>query len=309
MNTSTFSPQNILILGFGEAGKAIATGLCAPDGWRASHSAHSLRAIDPVYGQGVRGEAMRASAASLDIPVSIDYDPSIAYADLVISVVTGEAAVSAAREAKSLLKPRTLYADFNSITGPQTQAVAAEFSSSSIDFVDVAVMGSFIAAGHRTPLLVSGPRCADMCDFAASIGTPATSLSHNIGDASAVKILRSVLMKGIEALSVECLVAARRQGLVDQVLGNIGDVDAIGLAEFIRVLTITHLTHARRRMEEVEKAIQNLDETGVPALMCDAIRRSHQRTVDANLDPAEIAAIDLDRALEILDAQVVNSPR
>jgi hypothetical protein len=112
-------------------------------------------------------------------------------------------------------------------------------------------------------------------------------------------------MKGIEALSVECLVAARRQGLVEQVLDNVGDVDARGFAETLRVLTVSHLTHAKRRMEEVEKAIQNLEETQVPALMSDAVRRSHARTVDAALDAGELAGIDLQTALEILDARVV----
>jgi len=248
---------------------------------------------------------MRARSDGLGVSVSERYTEAVTDPDLVISVVTGEEAAAAAREARPLLRSGALYADFNSITGPQTRAVAEELTPGGIDFVDVAVMGSFLAAGHRTPLLVSGQRSADLCRFADSIGTPARTLSENVGDASAVKILRSVLMKGIEALSVECLVAARRQGLVEQVLDNIGDVDAIGLAEFIRVLTVTHLTHARRRMEEVEKAMQNLEETGVPALMSDAIRRSHQRTVAAELDPAAVAGIDLDQALEILDAQVI----
>lgn len=71
-------------------------------------------------------------------------------------------------------------------------------------------------------------------------------------------------------------------------------------------MAITHLAHAKRRMEEMEKAMQNLDETGVPALMSEAIRRSHQRTVDACLDPAEIADVDLDTAIRILDEQVVD---
>lgn len=305
MNQSPeFSPKSVLLLGFGEAGTAIVTGLCRDQGWRQQDSSRQLRVIDTACLDGVRGDAMQQRAKSLVVPLSARFE-NLADVDLVISVVTGEDAVSAARMARPLLKSETVYADFNSITAGQTRAVAAELTPAGIDFVDVAVMGSFLASGHRTPLLLSGPRARKMAEFSELIGTPARLLSDRIGDASAVKILRSVLMKGIEALSVECLVAAHRQGLVEEVLDNVSDVDDLGFAEFVKVLTVTHLTHAERRMQEVEKAIQNLEETGVPCLMSDAVRRSHQRTVAAGLDPVEVAGIDLDSALELLDSKVI----
>jgi 3-hydroxyisobutyrate dehydrogenase-like beta-hydroxyacid dehydrogenase len=304
--SSTFDPQTVALLGLGEAGSAIARGLCGEGGWREAAPNRQVIAIDIALGEGARGQAMAARAEALELPAVRDYTDALSSADLVISVVTGEDAPVAARMACAWLRPGTIYADFNAITGPQVKAVASELTPAGIDFVDVAVMGSFMAMGHRIPLVLAGPRAGDLADFAEAIGAPAKVLSDGIGDASAVKILRSILMKGIEALSVEFLVAARRQGLVDQVLDNLGDVDALGLAKFVKVMAITHLTHAKRRMEEIEKAMQNLDETGVPALMSEAIRRSHQRTVDAGLDPAEIADVDLDTAIRILDEQVVD---
>lgn len=304
---SDFSPRTVALLGLGEAGSALASGLCMSGGWRDRASDRSVIGIDTALGQGARGAAMAERMKRLSVPAASTYTQILSAADLVISVVTGEDAVAAARMARPWLNRGTLYADFNSITGPQTRAVASELTPSGVDFVDVAVMGSFLANGHRNPLLLSGLRAHDMCAFAESIETPVRVLSAEVGDASAVKILRSILMKGIEALSVECLVAARRQGLTQQLLDNVGDVDAIGFAEFVRVLTVTHLTHAKRRMEEVEKAMENLAETGVPALMSDAIRRSHARTVQAKLPPETVADIDLDRALEILDEQVIGA--
>lgn len=304
--STSFSATTILLLGFGEAGNAIATGLCASDGWRDQDESRRLLVVDTACNTGVRGEAMQRRAQELNVSLSSSYT-DLSDIDLVISVVTGDDAIDAARMARDVLTAGSLYADFNSITGDQTRDVAAQLSGCDIDFVDVAVMGSFHAAGHRTPLLLSGPRAQDLCSFAEAIGTPARVLSGGIGDASAVKILRSVLMKGIEALSVECLVAARQQGLVEHVLDNVGDVDDIGLAQFIRVLTITHLTHAERRMQEVEKAMENLERSGVPTLMSEATRRSHQRTVAAKLDPARLVDIDLDRALEILATEVLPS--
>ena len=306
---SKFAPKTVALLGLGEAGSAIAQGLCGTGGWRAAETGRQVIAIDIALGEGARGAAMTACADALELPAESVYTDALSSADLVISVVTGEDTLAAARMACDWLRPGAIYADFNTITGPQTKAVAAELTPAGIDFVDVAVMGSFMAVGHRTPLLLAGPRAADMGAFAEAIGTPARVLSETIGDASAVKILRSILTKGIEALSVECLVAARRQGLADQVLDNLGDVDAMGLAEFVRVMAITHLTHAKRRMEEMEKAMQNLDETGVAALMSEAIGRFHRRTVEAALDPTEVADIDLDTALRILDEKVVDPAR
>ena len=304
--TQTEWPSTLAIIGFGEAGSAITEGLVAPNGWCDASGGRRLLIVDTAYGEGPRGLAMRSRAERLGVTVHSDYDQALSDAELVISVVTGTEAVAAARMAGPWLPAGALYADYNSITGQETRDVASVFADQDVDFIDVAVMGSFLATGHRTPLLLSGQRCPEFARFAAAIGASARILGDGVGDASAVKILRSVLMKGIEALSIECLVAARRQGLVDAVLDNIGDVDALGLAEFIRVLTISHLIHAERRMEEVEKAIANLHQTGVPSLMSDATLRSHRRTVDAKLDIATIDDFDLHRALELLDRKIIS---
>lgn len=300
-----FTPDDITLLGFGEAGTAIARGLSAH--YQRDKTVR-LAVIDTAYGVGSRGARMVDNSTLNGLVAGREYNERLAQSKLVISVVTGEQATSAATLAKPWLRPGTLYADYNSITGPQTCAVANVFADTDIDFVDVAVMGSFMANGHKAPLLVSGSRAQDMTDWANAVGTPARVLNNTVGDASAVKILRSILMKGLEALSVECLVAAHRQGLVEQVLDNVSDVDNLGFANWLKTLTITHPVHARRRMEEVEKAIENLNETAVPALMSEATRRSHLRTVNVQLDAAQVADLDLESALELLDEHVCRYP-
>ena len=297
--------RTIALLGFGEAGTTIAAGLCTAGGWRDAAAGRRVIAIDIALDAGMRGTAMRAEAGALDIAIERDYTDALSAADLVISVVTGDEARRAAEMARPMLRPGMLYADFNSITGPETRGVADVLTPQGVDFVDVAVMGIFKATGLKTPMLLSGPCAADMTAFAVAIGAPARVLNETIGDASAVKILRSVIAKGLEALSVECLVAARRQGLVAEVLDNLGDIDGMGMAAFVKMLTITHLIHAKRRMEEMEKAAKNLEETGVPALMTNATRLTHRRTVEAGLDPAELVDADLDAALAILDERVI----
>lgn len=297
--------NTIAILGLGEAGSTLADGLCSSNGWRAAQPNRRIIAIDPAIDSDARGKAMADQATRLGIAAEREYGPALNEVDLVISVVTGVEATNAAKSALPHLPPSAVYADFNSITGPQTREVAAALEPAGITFADVAVMGSFMANGIDNPLLLSGPGADRFYGFTQHAGIPARILNDNTGDASAVKILRTILMKGVEGLLVECLVTARRQGLVDEVLDNISDVDKIGFAEFAKVLTISHLPHAKRRMEEVEKAIENLNETGVPVLMSEATRQSHARTVAAQLDAAEVMNIDLDEALRLLDERVV----
>ena len=298
--------QTVVVLGLGEAGIAITGGLCGAHGWREAERGRSVFGVDVVYGQGTRGERMRAHAEACGMQAASQYTEALANAEVVISVVTGEDAAHAARMARPWLTEGTLYADFNSITGPQTRAVAAELQGAGVHFVDVAVMGSFLASGHKAPLLLSGPEADRFRRFAVSYGAKAEVLNENIGDASSVKILRSVLMKGLEALSVECLVAARRQGLVDEVLENVADVDSMGFASWLSLLTRTHLVHAKRRMEETEKASLNLVETGVADLMTQATRQVLARTAAADLDPSAVSGLSLEAALEMLDRDVMS---
>src|SRR3546814_10182710 len=97
-------------------------------------------------------------------------------------------------------------------------------------------MGTFNALGYKVPLLLAGPAAPRALAWMAPLGFEAQVLSDRIGNASAVKILRSILLKGLEALSVECLVAARQQGVLEQVLGCLGDVDRVAFAGMVKEL-------------------------------------------------------------------------
>lgn len=295
-------PSVVTLLGFGEAGGTIGRGLA--EGWREG-GARRLSAIDIASGLGPRGTAMAALADQLGIAIGRDYTAALGATNLVISVVTGKDAVTAAETARPWLNPGTVYLDFNTLTGPQTRDVAARFEGSGVRFIDVAVMGGFNALGLRAPLLLAGRDAGPIATWLNRTGFDARVLSALAGDASAVKILRSIMTKGIEALAVESLVAAHRQGLVAEVLDNVADIDSQGFARFLENMVVTHLVHAQRRMEEVEKAAENLRETDMEPLMTAATQRSHARTSAAGIAPADGVKPSLDEALRILSEQVV----
>ncbi|MEM7404704.1 MAG: DUF1932 domain-containing protein [Pseudomonadota bacterium] len=293
----------IATLGLGEAGTALARGLA--DVWRSAEPDRRLMSVDTGLGDNVRGAAIAQRARALDVEIAGAYTQTLGAAGAVFSVVTGIEARHAALAAREFLPPGTLFFDVNTLTGPQTADIAREMQHGGIDYVDFAAMGSFAASGYRIPFVLSGPGAQRAADFLQPLGFNVEVLSDRAGDASAVKIIRSVMVKGLEVLGVECMVAAHRAGLVDEVLRCFGDIDARTFAGMVRSLTATHLVHAKRRMEEMDKACENLAELDISPLMTERTRMSLARTVEAGVTPADAKTPSFEDALEILSERVV----
>ena len=296
-------PTVVAVLGLGEAGSALAAGLMRE--WRGADESRRVIAVDTALGDNLRGAAIQDRARDLGIAIEGRYTPALANADVVFSVVTGVEAKYAALAARQFLRPGTLYFDINTLTGPQTMDIARDMSGAGIDYVDFAAMGGFAACGHKVPFVLAGPAAERAANWMRPYGFVTRILSARAGDASAVKIIRSVMVKGIEALGVECLVAARRAGLLDEVLDCFCDIDARGFAGMVKSLTTTHPVHAKRRMEEMDKAIENLRELGVEPLMSQRTREVLARTVDAGIAPADGGLVSFNETIELLSKHVV----
>ena len=306
----SFSPRVIALLGFGEAGSAIARGLCIEGGWRGApkpgdNAPRRLIAIDIALDKDARGTALGKTARGLDVAISGHYTEALRDADLVISAVQGEFARDAAAAAAPLLKKGAHFLDLCTITGKMSDEDRAEIESGGGRYIDVAVMGGFFKQGLKAPMLVAGQEAEAAVAWMNASGFAATLLGPKPGSASSVKMLRSVLVKGIEALGVEALVTAQRQGILEEVLGCLGDADDMTLSGFITMLVQTHIVHAHRRWEEMGLVARTLRETGVDPLMTEAIERSHRRSVDAHIAPADGQVPSLDEALKILSEKVI----
>ncbi|MFT6580475.1 MAG: 3-hydroxyisobutyrate dehydrogenase-like beta-hydroxyacid dehydrogenase [Alphaproteobacteria bacterium] len=293
----------VATLGLGEAGTALTTGLV--ENFRGDNPDRRVLSVDTALHDNVRGAAINQRAHDIGVEISGEYGPSLSDAGFVMSVVTGVDAKHAANSAKEWLKPGSLFLDVNTLTGPQTAAISVPLMEAGIDYVDVAAMGGFSSYGHKVPFLLSGPAAERAAAFMKPYGFNVTVLSDKIGDASGVKIIRSVMIKGVEALSVECLVAAHRQGLVKEVLDCFSDVDERTFAGFVKSMAISQLIHAKRRMEEMEKAVENLDEIGIKPVMTERTIASHRRTMEADVLPPDGTRHSLEEALEILSEKVV----
>jgi len=297
------SPVTIAILGFGEGGTAIGRGMAHESGWRTNEN--RLISIDIGLDRGRRGEAMRKRAESFGIEIMADYGSALSEADLVHSVVTCDRAGEAARAAAPLLKSGALFLDHNTVTRKMAEDNARVIEAAGADYIDVAVMGGFLAYGYKAPMTIAGRRAEEVGTWMRGIGYDVKVMPGAAGVASAVKILRSILMKGIEALGVEFLVAARRQGLLEEALDCVADVDKAPFRDFVAMLVRTHIAHGKRRHEETVLVNEMLRESGIEPLMSLATERSHFRSIATGAVRPEEPVPDLVTALDILTREAV----
>ena len=181
-----FSPRVIALLGFGEAGSAIARGLCAAGGWRGEakpgdNAPRRVIAIDTALDQDARGTALGTEARRLDVAIERTYTEALSEADLVICAVQGEHALEAATSAAPLLKKGARYLDLCTVTGKMSDEDRAAIESGRGHYIDVAVMGGFFSQGIKAPMLVAGEGADETVDWMNANGFEAKLLGPKRG--------------------------------------------------------------------------------------------------------------------------------
>jgi 3-hydroxyisobutyrate dehydrogenase-like beta-hydroxyacid dehydrogenase len=188
------------------------------------------------------------------------HDPAtaVAGADVVLSVNAARVAVEAAHSALGALAADALYADLNTAAPALKRELAALVGTQR--FADVALLGPVQAKGISTRALASGPGAQTFAQALGPVGMPVQVVSGQPGDAAAMKLVRSVFMKGLAASAVESMRAAEEAGCADWLADEIADV--IGRPLLARLLEGSR-AHAARRVDEMEAAAELLRELGV----------------------------------------------
>jgi 3-hydroxyisobutyrate dehydrogenase-like beta-hydroxyacid dehydrogenase len=227
--------NHVTLIGFGEAGQAFAV----DEGWRAFD-------IVPEKSRSASlAEAMEGANA-------------------VLSLVTADEALNAAKQAAELIAPGTFFFDMNSIAPDTKRAAAAIIDARGGRYVDVAVMSPVHPARLATPLLVSAPYAEDGAALLLQLGfTGVRVVGSEVGRASTIKMLRSVIYKGMEALTAECLIACEKADVTDEVLGSFGNDWASGADYRLDRMMV----HGGRRSAEMEEVVKTLEALGVDPLM------------------------------------------
>jgi 3-hydroxyisobutyrate dehydrogenase-like beta-hydroxyacid dehydrogenase len=247
----------VALIGFGEAGLTFARA----GGWHG-------HAKGWAKGWDVKAER-RALMAPCGVTAAEDAASALADADIVLSLVTADSAFPAARDYAALLAPGAVWADMNSVA-PETKRAAAEaVLAAGATYADVAVMAPVDPAALNCPLLIAGPAAQRADAMLGALGfAKRRVVGDTVGQASAIKMIRSVMVKGLEALSYECSQAAIAAGVLDEVTASLDASEkAIGWAERFAYNRERMETHGLRRAAEMEESARTLQGLGVEPVM------------------------------------------
>ncbi|MFO1226210.1 DUF1932 domain-containing protein [Roseateles sp.] len=241
--------MKIALVGYGEVGRILAEDL----------RGHALSAFD------LKGSsAMQTHAAAQGVQWAASHAEAVQGAGLVISAVTASQAVPVAEACAPALQPGAYVLDLNSASPGAKQRAAALVDAAGGRYVEGAVMTSVPPYRLRVPLLLGGPHAAALAPVLTGLGFAPRVHDARLGVASATKMCRSVLIKGMEAMFIESLTTARHYGVEDAVLASLQEtfpgVDWQKQASYFFQRVIEH---GRRRSEEVREVAETVREAGL----------------------------------------------
>ncbi len=294
--------ERIALIGFGEVGQILAEDLAAAG--MTNIAAYDIKFDDansiPSRALTSHGVRVAASAAA-----------AVREADLILCAVTAASDLDAAQSVIAGLKPGAFYADFNSASPGMKIKAAAIIDGAGGRYVEAAVMTPIGPKRIASRMLLGGAHAAEFQVRAAALGFKGEVFSTELGKASATKMCRSVMIKGIESLLTESMLAARHYGVEHVVLNSLSDLLPFGEWEKLaRYMISRSLEHGVRRAEEMREVAETVREAGLEPLMSAACaeRQDWAAAYKAALDTPDLDAM-LDNILNaIATAPEGNAP-
>ena len=259
------NPTKIGFIGFGEVGKTFASAM--------TDSGAEVSYYDVVRTDAVPDVAYRP------------LDELVARCEILLSTVATHVAVSVAETAAPLLTSRNTYADMNSTSASVKRRIAGIIGTSNADFVEGAILSAVGEAGAKASILVAGGRAEAFARRMNQLGLVNVKyFSSVVGEASQVKMLRSIFTKGVECLLLEMLVAGKRAGVAEYLWKDIVDFMTKhpfqGIAEnWIK----THPGASERRYHEMEQVLETLKYLGVDPVMTRGTTEFFRRSTESGL--------------------------
>ncbi len=281
----------------------------------ASHFSAALRAggadvlaYDVLLERPGGRETVAARARGLP-PELLPLDRLLARAEVVLSTVTTDVALAAAKNCAPHLRAGQVYVDLNATSPAVKREIAATVAASGADFVEGAILPAVGVAGARSKVLVCGPRAAELAATLCALGLDFRPYGTEIGKASSFKMLRSVFSKGIEALLVECLLAGRRAGVEEDLWEEIvATLDAASFRDVGGNWVRTHGTAHERRFHEMVQVQAALRDLGLDAPMTAGTVKLFERSTRLRLkDRFAAAPADAAEVIAELDTRLASS--
>lgn len=260
--------QHIGMIGYGEVGKIFTAGL--------KSSVASVGAWDLKFDAADTRDAELAHAVTAGVRAAASVQDLCSQADFIISAVTASNTLAVAQAAAQHVRPGAIFLDLNSASPGTKQQAAQLIDAAGGQYVEAGVMTSVPPYGIRVPMLLGGAQAQALAEMLCGFGMDAKAVAAEIGVASAIKMCRSVMIKGLEALVIESYATARKYGVEEHMIPTLQetfpsiDWQAQGSYFFSRVAQ-----HGKRRAEEMREVANTVREAGFEPFMAAAIAEKH----------------------------------
>jgi 3-hydroxyisobutyrate dehydrogenase-like beta-hydroxyacid dehydrogenase len=303
--------ERIAFIGFGEAGQTISRGLLG-------EARPAIRTYDILFDDPANRGTLKRAAEALGVGVARDHADAVRGAELVFLAVTAASSLEAARSCLPVLSKGQLFLDVNSVSPRRKIETAALVAPSGAAYVDVAVMAPVAPYLHKVPCLIGGPGAAALAPRAAALGMKMEFVSPEVGQASAIKMFRSIVVKGMEAILVESMTASAEYGVEARVLASLEETfPGIDWEKLSGYMIERVVSHGKRRAAEMREVAETLESIGLEPTMATATAACQQRVADLGVkerlggrkteDRAELIGL-IREALEALP-RIADPPR
>jgi 3-hydroxyisobutyrate dehydrogenase-like beta-hydroxyacid dehydrogenase len=253
---------HVSFIGFGEAGQAIASGL-------RESGIERIAAWDILFPQ-TDGQRLKAAAEKIGVRCANSAQDAVRDTDMIVSAVTAASSFEAARSVEPHLLGTPYFLDINSVSPGRKQATA-KLLGERARYLDVAVVAAIHPARHRTPLLIAGPHAEAASPLLRELDMQFSVVGDAVGAAAAIKMIRSVMIKGIEALTLECFLAAARAGVLEDVTASLkNNYPGLDWSKLSEYNLERMASHGERRAAEMKESAATLRELGIDPLMAEA---------------------------------------
>ena len=284
----------LCFIGFGEAGQAIASGL-------RDTGIETITAWDILFPTSA-GEKLKQTGKGMGARLASSAAEAVRNSDIIISAVTAASSLEAAKSVEPHLDGNPYFLDINSVS-PGRKKETEKLLGGKARYVDVAILAPIHPKRHQTPLLLAGPYAATVMPLLVDeLEMRGAIASDETGAAAGLKMIRSVMVKGIEALTLECFLAARRAGIVDEVAASLkNNYPTLDWNKVMEYNIERMASHGIRRADEMDQVAETLRELGLDPLMAVATS-ARQREMGAIGKRPEVRKTLRESRVAMLDA-------
>jgi 3-hydroxyisobutyrate dehydrogenase-like beta-hydroxyacid dehydrogenase len=259
----TRNTPRLCFIGFGEAGQAIASGL---------HDVgiETITAWDILFAKD-EGTKLKMAGNAIGARLAASAADAVRNSDIVISAVTAASSLEAAQSVAPHLSGNPYFLDINSVS-PGRKRETEKALADKARYVDVAILAPIHPKRHQTPLLLAGPHARNVMPLLVDeLEMRGAIAGDEIGAAAGLKMIRSVMIKGIEALTLECFLAAQRAGIIDEVAASLrNNYPTLDWNKVMEYNIERMASHGVRRADEMDQVAETLRELGIDPLMATA---------------------------------------